>query len=209
MQDILDLIISRRTITSFEPKFVSWEKIARVLDAGRHAPCCGNLQNWKFILVYDSEQKGKLAEALYEHYEVTGAWALVVICGETAKAERYYGEKGKWFTAQNCAAAAENMILEAHSLGLGTRWIGAFDEEVVKSLLGVPEEVSVQVILALGYAKEIPEKPPKFPLEVVTYFGGWRRKMKDPAKYMNDIASILARKAQAIHTAAQKLVSKS
>ena len=104
--DILDLIISRRTITSFDPKFVSWEKISRVIDAGRHAPSCGNLQNWKFILVYDAEQKQKLAEALYEQYEVTGAWVLIVICGETAKAERYYGEKGKGYTIQNCAAAA-------------------------------------------------------------------------------------------------------
>ena len=98
------------------------------------------------------------------------------------------------------------MILEAHALGLGTRWIGAFDEEAVKSLLKVPEEVSIQVIVALGYAKDVPERPPKFPLEVVTYFGGWRRKMRDPAKYMNDIASILARKAQVIHAAAQQVL---
>lgn len=207
MEDLLELIISRRTISSFQPKFVSWEKIARILDAGRHAPSCGNLQNWKFILVYEPEQKQKLAEALYEQFEVSLAWILIVICGEPEKAERYYGERGRHlYTPQNCAAAAQNMALEAHALGLGSKWIGAFDEEAVKSLLSLPPEISVQVVLAVGYAQHIPGKPPKYPLEALTYFGGWRRKMRDPAKYMNDIASILLRKAQKIQaTGAQAL----
>jgi len=204
MGDILDLIISRRNIKYFLPKFVSWDTISRVLDAGRHAPSCGNIQNWKFIVVLDPGKKQKLAEAAHEQYDFSMAGALIVICGEPEKAERYYGLRGeRLYTIQNCAAAIENMLLEAHSLGLGSSWIGAFDEEAVKSLLGIPEEIRPQAIVALGYPKEVPQKPPKYPLETVVYFGSWRSKIRDPAKYVNDIAGILARKADAAKQAMQ------
>ncbi|MBI2112273.1 nitroreductase family protein, partial [Candidatus Woesearchaeota archaeon] len=105
MGDILELIQSRRTIKEFLPKFVSWEKIANVLDAGRHAPSSGNIQNWKFIIVFDPGQKRALAEACYGQYEIAQAWVLIVVCGEPERGERYYGEKGRFYTTQNCAAA--------------------------------------------------------------------------------------------------------
>ncbi|MDP3698073.1 MAG: nitroreductase family protein [Nanoarchaeota archaeon] len=205
MGDILELIRSRRNVAHFLPKFVSWENISRVLDAGRHAPSCGNIQNWKFIVILKPELKQEVAAAAYDQYEIAAAFALIVVCAEPEKAERYYGEKGKTFySIQNCAAAVQNMLLEAHSLGLGTRWVGAFDQERVKSLLAVPEEVEVHTIVALGYAKDVPPKPPKYPLETLVYFGAWRAKIADPAKYLNDIATILARKAQSAEEAVKK-----
>jgi nitroreductase len=199
MTDILNLIKSRRTIKYFLPKFVSWEKISRVIEAGRHAPSCGNIQNWKFVVILESDLKQQIAQASYEQYEIIQAGALILICAEPDKGERYYGLRGeRLYTVQNCAAAIQNMLLEAHSLGLGTRWIGGFDEEAVKSLLGIPEEIRPQAIIALGYPKEIPEKPPKYPLETLVYFHKWRNRIRDPAKYVNDIATILARKADAV-----------
>ncbi|MDO8655899.1 MAG: nitroreductase family protein [Nanoarchaeota archaeon] len=197
MNDILDLIKSRRTVKYFLPKFVSWENIARIVDAGRHAPSCGNIQNWKFIVCIESGAKQAVAGVCGEQYEIVQAGALIVVCNEVEKAQRYYGKRGEQlFSIQNCAAAIENMLLEATSLGLGSRWVGAFDEEEVKKLLNIPDEVRPQAIVAIGYAKDVPPKPAKYPLETVVYFHKWRRKMRDPAKYMNDIASILARKAE-------------
>ncbi|MEK6905940.1 MAG: nitroreductase family protein [Nanoarchaeota archaeon] len=205
MGDIVELIKSRRNVTQFLPKFVSWENISRVLDAGRHAPSCGNIQNWKFIVILNQELKQKIVAVSYDQYEIAAAFALIVVCAEPEKAERYYGEKGKTFyTVQNCAAAVQNMLLEAHSLGLGTRWVGAFDADKVKEFLKIPEEVEVHTIVALGYAKEIPPKPPKYPLETLVYFGAWRAKIADPAKYLNDIATVLARKAHSVENIVQK-----
>ncbi len=212
MSDILDVIISRRTIKHFIPKFVSWENVARVIDAGRHAPSSGNIQNWKFVLIYDPSKKQQIAEAAYEQYDIALAAVLIVVCAEPEKAERYYGQRGEnFYTIQNCAAAVQNMLLEAHSLGLGGAWIGAFDEELVRAACGIPEEARPQAIVAIGYPKEIPEKPPKYPLETLVYFGAWRRKMRDPAKYMHDYATILARKAgtakEAVKSAAAGAIS--
>jgi len=203
MGDILELIQSRRTIKEFLPKFVSWEKIANVLDAGRHAPSSGNIQNWKFIIVFDPGQKRALAEACYGQYEIAQAWVLIVVCGEPERGERYYGEKGSFYTTQNCAAAVQNMLLEAHSLGLGTRWVGGFETDIVKSMLGVPPEVSIESIVALGYAKDIPLKPPKYPLEPMSYFSRWRLRLRDPHKYMNNLAVIMSRKIEAAKSLVQ------
>lgn len=200
MGDILDLITSRRTIKKFLPKYVSWENIAKIIDAARHAPSSGNIQNWKFVIVIRPELKEKIAKACYDQYEITAAGAFIVVCAEPEKGERYYGLRGeKLYTVQNCAAAIQNMLLEAHSLGLGTQWIGAFEEEEVKSLLKIPEEVRPQAIIVVGYPQEIPPRPPKYPLESLIYFNSWRSKMRDSAKYMNDIATILARKADIAH----------
>lgn len=196
MGDILELIKSRRTTKYFLPKYVSWDNISKILDAGRHAPSSGNIQNWKFIVVFDPDKKQQVAEATYEQFEIATASILIIVCAEAEKAERYYGLRGeRLYTVQNCAAAIQNMLLEANSLGLGSAWIGAFDEDAVKALCNIPEEVRPQAIVAIGYAKEVPPKPPKYPLETVVYFQRWRGKMRDPAKYMHDIAAILARKA--------------
>ena len=80
--DILDLIISRRTIKHYVPKFVSWEKIARIIDAARHAPSSGNIQNWKFVVVLEPVQRQQIAQAAYEQYDISQAAALIVVCGE-------------------------------------------------------------------------------------------------------------------------------
>lgn len=209
MEDVLELIKARRNIKHYLPKFVSWEMVSRVIDAARHAPSCGNIQNWKFIVVLESEQKQQLAEAAHEQYEIALAGALIVICAEPEKAERYYGLRGeKLYSIQNCAAAIQNMLIEAQSLGLGSSWIGGFDEEIVKKICHIPEQVRPQAIVAVGYPKEIPEKPPKYPLEVQVYFHRWRNRIRDPAKYMNDIATILARKAGKVQGRVKSVVEK-
>lgn len=196
--DILDLIQTRRSIKEFLPRFVDWDKLSRILDAARHAPSSGNLQNWKFIVVIDTDLKKQLAEAALQQYEIISASALIVVCSDPEKVSRYYGERGeKLYSVQNCAAAIQNMLLEAHSLGLGSRWIGAFDEEMLRRFLSIPEEISPQAIIALGYPKEIPPKPPKLPLEAQVYFNAWRNRLRDPAKYMRDYSLIAQRKLQA------------
>ena len=197
--DILELIKSRRNIKEFLPKFVEWEKLSKIIDAARHAPSCGNLQNWKFIVVIETDLKKQLAEAALQQYEIINASALIVVCAEPEKAERYYGLRGeRLYTIQNCAAAIQNMLLEAHSLGLGTRWIGAFEEEMVRRLLDIPEDIRPQAIIAVGYPKEIPPKPPKLPLESLVYFNSWRNRIRDPTRYMREFSLVVKRKMQKV-----------
>ncbi|MFH1682268.1 MAG: nitroreductase family protein [Candidatus Woesearchaeota archaeon] len=208
MEDILELIKSRRNTKEFLPKFVDWDKISKIVDAGRHAPSCGNLQNWKFIVVINNDKKQELADAALQQYDLINAGALIVICAEPEKAERYYGLRGeRLYTVQNCAAAAQNMLLEAHSLGLSSRWIGAFEEEMVKRILKVPEDARPQIIIAIGYPKFVPEKPPKLPLESVVFFNSWRNRIRDPVKYMQYYSVITQRKLSAAKEMLKKPLS--
>lgn len=196
MQDILKLIKQRRSVKEFTPEFVDWDSISKILDAARHAPSTGNLQNWKFIVVMDAGLKQAIAEAAVQQYEIVPAAVHIVVCGETEKAKRYYGSRGEWYTIQNCAAAVQNMLLEAQSLGLASLWVGAFDEGQIKTLLSIPPDVSVQAIVVIGHPKLTPDKPPKYPLETLTYFNKWRSKMKNPAVYFREYSVMLRQKVQ-------------
>ncbi|MDP3990678.1 MAG: nitroreductase family protein [archaeon] len=199
MVDILDLIKSRRSIRSFIPKSVSWENLMKIVEAGQYAPSCGNLQNWKFIVIQDHSKKEKIVEACYEQYDFLAASAFIIICAELEKAERYYGLRGRrLYSVQNIAAATENMLLEAHSLGLGACWVGAFDEDVVKSILGIPNEVRPQAIIPVGYAAEMPKEPSKYPLSSLVYIERWRGTKTDSAKADHNYAEIISRKAESL-----------
>jgi len=191
IKDILELIKSRRSITKYQPKPVPWELVSRIVDAARHAPSCGNIQNWKFIVVLSPEKRKAIAEAALQQYWMMSAPVYIVVCGEPEQAERYYGVRGdRLYTVQNCAAAVQNILLEAHSLGLGACWVGAFDEDMLKRCITAEEFVRPQAIVTIGYAAEVPPRPPKNPLNVVTYFEKWRGVVRDPLHYMRDYALI-------------------
>lgn len=194
INDILELIKSRRSITKYLPKPIPWEYISRIIDAGRHAPSCGNLQNWKFILILEPSKRKDIAEAALQQYWMINAPLHIVVVAEADKAERYYGVRGeRLYSVQNCAAAVENMLLEAHSLGLGACWIGAFDEDKVKSIIRAEKFVRPQAIITIGYPAEIPPKPPKMVMTNVMYFNSWREVVRDPLKYMRDYSLVWKR----------------
>ncbi|HLD33256.1 MAG TPA: nitroreductase family protein [Candidatus Nanoarchaeia archaeon] len=193
--DILDLIKSRRSITKYLPKPVPWEFVSRLVDAARHAPSCGNIQNWKFIVVLSPEKRKAIAEAALQQFWMMSAPVHIIVCAEPEQAERYYGVRGdRLYTVQNCAAAIENILLEAHSLGLGACWVGAFDEDMLKRSIRAEEFVRPQAIITVGYPAEVPQKPPKNPLNVVTYFEGWRGVVRDPLRYFRDYSLIWEQK---------------
>lgn len=213
VNDILDVIKSRRSITKYLPQAVSWELVSRIVDAGRHAPSCGNLQNWKFIVILSPEKRKAIAEAALQQYWMITAPVHIVVLAMPDMAERYYGFRGeRLYTVQNCAAAVENMLLEAHSLGLGACWIGAFDEEMIKRSLGTEEILRPQAIVTVGYAAQTPPKPPKMPMNQVLYFERWRGYVRDPVAYFRDYALVWQRKLaegkEMVKEAAEKIKQK-
>ncbi|HLC74614.1 MAG TPA: nitroreductase family protein [Candidatus Nanoarchaeia archaeon] len=213
INDILELIKSRRSITKYLPKAIPWEYVSRIVDAARHAPSCGNVQNWKFIVVLSPEKRKAIAEAAIQQYWMISAPVHIIVCAMPEMAERYYGVRGeRLYTVQNCAAAVENILLEAHSLGLGACWIGAFDEDMLKRSLGAEENIRPQAIVTVGYPAEIPPKPPKMPMNVVTNFERWRGVVRDPLAYFRDYALIwqreFAKGKQALKDAAEKIKEK-
>lgn len=183
--DTIECIMTRRSVRKFKEQPVEWDKIGKILDAGRYAPSSGNLQNWKFIVVSDNEKRKAIAEASAGQHWIADAPYIIAIISEPEKANRFYGIRGeRLYAIQNCAAAAENMLLAAHALGLASCWIGAFDENKISSILNLVKEVRPHIILPIGYAAEVELPPQKFRLENVTYLEVWWGRLKDIDAYL-------------------------
>ena len=110
------------------------------------------------------------------------------------------------------AAAIQNMLLTAHSLGLGACWVGAFDEEEIRRLCNLPEHVNVQGIVTIGFADEVPEMPPKYRIEHTMFFEKWWGR-QDPPKYALGMWSPVIKKGvvstkKIIKKAASKIADK-
>lgn len=182
--ETFECIKSRRSIRKYLDVPLPWDLVSNILEAGRLAPTAGNLQNFKFIIAFDKGLRAAVAEACAQQTWMAQAPLHIVICSDTVKAKRFYGIRGeRLYSTQNSAAAAMTMLLAAHNFGLGGCWVGAFDENMIKRIFGIPDDIRPQVILTIGYADEKPRPPIKASLENFVYFQGWRAKIADPASY--------------------------
>jgi len=125
----------------------------KVLEAARVAPSGGNRQPWKFILVKDDKLKQKMIPACSDQTFVAEAPLIVVACGQRQPRNRS-GYMGEMSMLLDISIAFTHLILAARAEGLGTCWIGAFDNDEIKKLLNVPEGYEVVAATPLGYPSE-------------------------------------------------------
>ncbi|HHV97116.1 MAG TPA: nitroreductase [Clostridiaceae bacterium] len=165
--DVLTAIQGRRSIRSYRPQEVEEEKLLKVLEAARLAPSANNRQDWKFIVVRDKELREKMISACAGQRFVGEAPVIIVACGTEPTGIMRCGQ---YRYTVDLSIAVAYITLAAYEQGLGTCWIGAFDENAVKELLNIPEKVRVVAITPLGYPAIIPGPRPRKPLnEVVCY----------------------------------------
>jgi nitroreductase len=168
--NIFDCITTRRSIRKFEKKEVDDRLIGVMLYMATHAPSCGNMQDWQFVIVKDEKIKEKLFEAALQQPPLKEAPLVIVVCADLEKASLRHGKRGEvFYSIQDTANATTILLLTAHVLGLGALWIGAFDEERVKDILQLPEKLRPVALIPVGYAAEKPEMPKKIPFENLTW----------------------------------------
>ena len=166
----IDVIMTRTSIRSFTEQAVDSADVNTLLQAAMAAPTAGNKQPWKMVVVDDESLLDSLAE---QHRPIASAPLAIVLCGDTTNV--FPGE-GKDFWIQDVSAATENLLLAAHSLGLGAVWCGVhpISERVaaVKGLLALPDEIVPLCVVAVGHPAESPEPKDKWKPENVHY-NGW------------------------------------
>ena len=168
--DIFEAIKKRRSIRAFKNIDVSDEIVEKLIDAARWAPSAGNIQPWEFIVVRNLDAKRRLAEAALNQTFIEEAPVVIVVCADYQRSARGYGSRGATlYCIQDTAAAIQNIHLAAIALGLGTCWIGAFREEPVKKLLGIPDGVRPVAIIPVGYPAEQPAPRPRRPLNEIIH----------------------------------------
>lgn len=161
--DVFEVMKQRRSIRAYTNQTVSDQQIRRLLEAAVLAPSAGNVQPWEFVVVKDSATKEKLAEAALGQSFVKTAPVVIVVCADLDKAKRVYGIRGeKLYSIQDTAAAVQNILLAVEALGLGTCWVGAFNDNEVAKAVNAPANIRPVAILPIGY----PVKPARGPLKV-------------------------------------------
>lgn len=167
--EVLEAMKTRRSVRKYKSTPVSEEVLKDVLSAARAAPSGVNAQPWKFIIVTDEEIKRKLVQACNGQKFIAEAPLIVVGCGFPDEAYPTIGGYMSGYVI-DVTIAMDHLILAAASAGLGTCWIGAFKEEKVKEILGIPQDVKVVALTPIGYPDEVPSKRSRKDLaELVCY----------------------------------------
>jgi nitroreductase len=169
--DVLEAIKGRRSIRAFKSEDVSQEIIEKLIDAAIYAPSAGNIQPWEFIIVRKLNIKKNLVEAASGQSFIEEAPVVIVVCANENRSSQGYGARGKTlYCVQDTAAAMQNILLFAYSLGLGTCWIGAFREEEVKEILKIPFGIRPVAIIPVGYPAEFPSPRSRRPINLIVHY---------------------------------------
>lgn len=165
--NVLSALQERRSIRKYSSKPIEQEKLDKVLEAARIAPSASNKQNCKFVVVKDKSTIEKLKNAAGGQRFVAEAPVVIVACGTEPS---HIMRCGQYAYSVDLSIAVSYLILEAYEQGLGTCWLGNFDEKEVKEILGIPENIRVVAVTPLGYADENPTARPRKTInEIVSY----------------------------------------
>ena len=172
--DIFQVFRDRRSIRKYKDTPVEREMIEQVLDAARLAPSWKNLQCWRFLILTDPARKEALLSAFAEDNPGRKAFlqapVAIVICGDPAESDVSHGVD---YYVADAAIAFEHICLAAHAVGLGTCWMGLFDEADMKAKLGIPDHMRVVGVTPLGYPDQEPKSRPRKDLKEIAFFNTW------------------------------------
>lgn len=183
------MIKHRRSIRRYKDKPIPEKLIRQIIEAGRYAPSSHNSQPWRFVVITDKDTIKRLSDSIktwFKNKIKLGAFASIFnkrIKQTISAAEKrvftdkdlffydapcmvfIYSKKGR-FHAQDCAAAAQNMMLMACSSGVGSCWVGFADVVLSRSRklrleLGVPKKHKLMATLVFGYPKSYPSNAPE------------------------------------------------
>lgn len=157
--DFFEVVKERHSIRAFLNKPVEEEKLQQILKTANASPSAGNLQAYEIYLVRQRQQRLALARAALSQDFIAAAPVVLVFCANPARSSIKYGERGaRRYTIQDAAVACTFAMLAATALGLATTWVGAYDDDAVRRVIGVSEDLIPVAILPVGYAAETPER---------------------------------------------------
>lgn len=186
--DLFEAIKTRRSIRKYQDKPVEDEKLQAVLEAVRLAPSWANYQCWRLVVVKDKTTREKVSDLSYvESYfapkgyksnpskkALAEAPVVIVLCADPAQSGVIWNQK---YYLVDTGIASENLMLAARAQGLGTVFVGVFEEEKLKSLLNIPVSVRIVGLFPLGYpAEEKKNGPQRKPLQEICAYEKWNLK---------------------------------
>ena len=185
--DVFEAIRTRRSVRRFRNQAVEDDKIQTILDSVRQSPSWANLQCWRFIVVKDRSVREKISELSYVEsffaplsYKANPARkglaeapVILVACADPSQSGSLWGQP---YYMADIGIAAQTLMLSAQGLGLGTVFVGVFDEEQLRNLLNVPSTIRIVGLFPLGYPlEEKASGPPRKPLTEIVFEEKWKK----------------------------------
>lgn len=166
----IENIMTRTSIRDYQPRPVEDEKIEQMLRAAMAAPSAGNKQPWRFIVIKDKNTLQAISANFNTMKMAQKAPLAIVVCGDLTAT---YDGEGTGYWIEDASAATENMLLAAHSLGLGAVWCGVYPlterVELLKKMLNIPDDVIPLNVVPIGYPAESPEPKDKWNPDDIHY----------------------------------------
>ena len=177
--DYFEAVERRVSVRRFRPDPVSREDLLRLLGAARRAPSWKNLQCARFLVVSDPAKRKAVFDAVPEgnpaKKALLAAPAAVLLCADPADSEVFNGMD---YSLVDAAIAFEHLVLAASALGLGTCWVGVYDEAALKRAFGIPAASRVVALTPLGYPEKESAPRPRKEISEIAYFDAWGAKGK-------------------------------
>jgi nitroreductase len=183
--DTFEAIKTRRSIRRFQDKPVEDEKLNTLLEAVSMSPSWANFQCWRFIIVKDQSMREKISELTYVEsffaplrYKANPAKkglaeapVVIIACADPSQSGLLWGQH---YYMTDIGIAAQTLMLSARALGMGTVFVGVYDEEKLRGLLNVPSHVRIVGLFPLGYPlEEKKDGPPRKPLSEIVFYEKW------------------------------------
>lgn len=169
--EFFKVLQERHSIRAFTERAIESEKLRALLEAANRAPSAGNLQAYEIYVVTRPVTLKALMRAAFEQKFVAQAPVVLVFCAHPARSARSYGERGATlYSVQDATSACAYAQLAATALGLGSVWVGAFDEDAVRQALGIGKELVPIALLPIGYAAEDPMITSRRDLDDLAHF---------------------------------------
>jgi len=167
---VMEAIKERRSVRGYQKKPVEKEKLDAVLEAARLAPSASNRQEWRYVVATDEDIRKKLCEAASSQHFVAEAPVVIAACADT---NNHVMKCRQPCYPIDVSISIDHLTLAAVEEGLGTCWIGSFDEDQVREILQIPREIRVVQLLTLGYPADKPKHKNRLSLDQIVHYERW------------------------------------
>jgi len=166
---LMETIRKRYSCRAYKEKAIEQEKLDTILEAARLAPSARNMQDWRFLIVTETKNKRQVAECTNRPEVFEKAGVIIVACSNSDHVMRC----GQAIAPIDVAIALEHICLQATELGLGTCWIGSFETEKVRSILGIPDDIIIVELMTVGYPADAKPEPKRESVEKIVCYEKW------------------------------------
>jgi len=166
-------LVRRSSVREYEDIPLTDEEIADIVSAAASAPSAGNLEAWDVVIVTDEDARLALSDAAFGQAHVAAAPALFVVCANYIRSMSQYGERGILYAVEDATIACTYMMLAAHAKGISSCWTGAFEEDDVREILGLPPHVRPLAILAAGHGQAPAQRTERMDIHNHIHYNEW------------------------------------